>query len=65
MNYTAKRDMVIGRRIAEHGNKPIVQGERGNGATKADNLVRIAEWRNRYMSIPVEETIQPLRKVAR
>jgi hypothetical protein len=57
------RDKRIGRLLAARGCRALEQGSKGNG-TELDNVVRIAEWRNRYALVSVEEKIQPVRKTA-
>jgi len=60
MNYSAMRDRVIGRRIARCGSQALKQAKDGGSAM--DNIVRTQEWRNRYMTIPIEITLPKEKK---
>jgi hypothetical protein len=49
------RDMRIGRLLKARGCRAIAQAERGG--SPLDNVIRMAEWRNRYAVVPIEQTI--------
>jgi hypothetical protein len=57
------RDIRIGRLLAARGCRALKQAS--DGGTPLDNRKRMADWRNRYAIVQVEETIQPMRKTAR
>lgn len=59
MNASPLRDQRLGRLLrARAGTRPLRQAELGG--TQQDNLLRMADWRNRIARIPFEETIKPI-----
>lgn len=55
MNASPLRDQRIGRLLAKRGCRALIQAEQGG--TQLQNVIRMAEWRNRYALVPVEQTI--------
>ena len=55
MNASPLRDARIGRLLAKRGCRALVQAEQGG--TQLQNIVRIADWRNRYSLVPIEQTL--------
>lgn len=59
MQTSVLRDQRIGRLLcARAGTRPLHQAELGG--TAQDNVLRIADWRNRIARVPFEETIRPI-----
>ncbi len=54
------RDRRIGKRLALTGGvRILVQADRGGSITH-DNVMRMADWRNRAATIPLETRIAPM-----
>jgi len=63
MNATPLRDQRIGRLLAKRGCRALSQAE--EGGTPLANVIRMAEWRNRFAIAPPSNDPPPFGPIMR
>lgn len=56
---TPLRDQRIGKRLALTGGVRMLK-QADQGGTPRDNVLRMADWRNRVAAVPLEKLIEPI-----